>query len=759
MRNKVWRFAVPLLAALMLLVGGATVLPSISAQAGVADGSVHTRSGRVINVLVAGDSYAAGNGADGATYNVSPDDPKVPPVPYSGPGCWRKFNNSSMRAYNQLGSTGFYVNRACSGRLTSDVLPEVADLVGTPTAGKVDLIVYSAGGNDVKFSDIASHCILVPGNDAQTVFVNGSNGASNGRWISRQCKELLDWMGAKTQLDNVLASERANLLGLLSRFPNAKIVMDGYPFLSNKVTAKGKTDTHNNTINYAYEVMSGLMPDIAGRQKAMVADLARANGGRVAFNDVFAAFGGVANNHGVYSKDPWIYGLRPSTLVMESVHPNPVGHMRIADGIVSTVSAAGWFKTFPTRPAQTAPTFNHIPGDGVENGGYLATDSGGNVYTTTTLVSQLASCKQQTLTFSGWRGQRGVLELASTGPDTIKVRCEYPRAGDIVRRGSATYLVGGSGVGFTLQHITTGWMHNCLVGKSGVRQYAISQGLLVVKGGASAVPGRAECVPGDWRNHVVSAPSGAAYFVDGSGYKHYIRTIPTLYALEQRYGGAIRPAQVDVDTIPSGGDQPEQLHPNSHFNTIIRRADGVSWVVDGAGVRHHIPTYAEDVCFRWVRGLRVSETGLSYELANSLPESNAWNCFMNGVIIATNEGASYYMDGNTRRWITDVESFYAYAAGRTVIRGMSMNELRPVPEGGWMPRRLDPNRARNHLVRVSDGTAYYVTNDGIWHWIPNGGTYNCLIARHSLLIHDATWEQVNSIRNEGNPKSWANCGM
>ena len=310
--------------------------------------AAHTKAGRVINMLVTGDSYAAGNGSAGATYDVSPDDPGTPPAPYSGPGCWRKYDNASMLAYNSLGSTGLYINRACSGMKTTDVLPEVAGLPHTPTGESIDLIVYSAGGNDVHFRDIAIHCIVAPGKDQSRMYVGG-------RLISRNCFNLLAAM--KRQIGAVIADEQANLIALHSDFPNAHIVVDGYPMLVAKVTSSGRSDWPDNTIDYAYAQLSAMMPTIAARQAAMVRQL----GSWAAFNNVFGQFGGAVHNHGVYSAHPWLYGLRLNTHLAESLHPNPAGQSRIAAGIEATVNAAGWFAGFPGSRASRCRRLTSSP--------------------------------------------------------------------------------------------------------------------------------------------------------------------------------------------------------------------------------------------------------------------------------------------------------------------------------------------------------------------------------------------------------------
>jgi hypothetical protein len=214
----------------------------------------------------------------------------------------------------------------------------------------------------------------------------------------------------------------------------------------------------------------------------------------------------------------------------------------------------------------------------------------------------------------------------------------------------------------------------------------------------------------------------------------------------------------DVNQIPKGSDEPNRIDVSDVANTIICRADGVCWAVDGGGVRHHIPTYADNVCWRWVNGWHVSRNGLTGPEAAALPEADAWGCNMGNHIIATNEGAAYYMDGNARRWIQDPESFYCYADnnGAPVIRGMAMAEAQGIPEGDWMPQCLSRARVRNHIVRASDGTAYFVDGADWWHWIPSGAIWNCLTSRYSVYLHDASWTQINSIRQEN---GWANCNM
>jgi hypothetical protein len=199
----------------------------------------------------------------------------------------------------------------------------------------------------------------------------------------------------------------------------------------------------------------------------------------------------------VNSSKPWLYGALPSR-ALESLHPNPTGQREIATGIVNTVKAAGWFSGYPQQPGTPVNTFNFIPGSQTLNllpgsettvGAQLA-DNSGTVYTTITQVPKLASCQNGTFTVSGWVGEnRHVLQLVSTGPDTIHVNCSYPRPGDIVTNGSTSYLVTSGSKAYKLQPIPTTAVYACLAAKSGVRHYTTSKGLLL----GHTVAGTASC--------------------------------------------------------------------------------------------------------------------------------------------------------------------------------------------------------------------------------------------------------------------------
>jgi hypothetical protein len=249
---------------------------------------------------------------------------------------------------------------------------------------------------------------------------------------------------------------------------------------------------------------------------------------------------------------------------------------------------------------------------------------------------------------------------------------------------------------------------------------------------------------------IVRSDNGAIYFVDGTNTRRWIQDWETYTTLLRTYRDVGTWPAGDVTKIPEGAWMPKMINPANVANTLICAANGNCYAVDGAGTRHWIPSYPDFVCWKFVNRWGVSRSGLTDEQTASLPESNAWGCNMSGWMMVTDTGATYYMDGNgTRRWVQDPESYWCYVGrGVPVFRGIPQGEANGIAEGGWMPRCLDPNRVKNRVVRVTDGTAYFIDSSGWWYWIPNGTVWNCITSKYSILISNATWDQVNSIRRE-----------
>lgn len=163
---------------------------------------------RPIKVVLVGDSYSAGNGARDANGNrnyVAPE------------GCYRSPTNWASQYVDFLAANGFdpvYVNRACSGAtLQDDIIPEQIPQIGSDT----DLVLMTGGGNDVGFADIVERCFVA---------------------IRRNVADCRARIEAATEAVNsgVITNRlQTALTDIQGRSPDVKVVVVGYPHLTNDV--------------------------------------------------------------------------------------------------------------------------------------------------------------------------------------------------------------------------------------------------------------------------------------------------------------------------------------------------------------------------------------------------------------------------------------------------------------------------------------------------------------------------------------------
>ena len=147
--------------------------------------------------------------------------------------------------------------------------------------------------------------------------------------------------------------------------------------------------------------------------------------------------------------------------------------------------------------------------------------------------------------------------------------------------------------------------------------------------------------------------------------------------------------------------QPTALLDRIAPNSIIRRSDGVSWVVDANKERHHIPYVQDDVCWRHLRGYPVSATGLSYAQANSLVEKDAWPCIIGDRVVKSDDNSSHFVDSaNVRHWIQDTDTYYALSRRHPVVGPWPKADVDSLPPA---------TRTRSCLIRRPSRTRSCVT--------------------------------------------------
>ena len=114
---------------------------------------------------------------------------------------------------------------------------------------------------------------------------------------------------------------------------------------------------------------------------------------------------------------------------------------------------------------------------------------------------------------------------------------------------------------------------------------------------------------------------------------------------------------------------------------------------------------------------------------------------------------SYVYDGGLH-WIPDANTYWCVLDGGRQVYNVSSQALANALGNGqpWQRECLSVRRVFGHIVRErTSGASYIVTDDhsftGVWHWIPDGGTYNCLIKTMSKI--DADWTEINWLRQQG----------
>jgi hypothetical protein len=232
--------------------------------------------------------------------------------------------------------------------------------------------------------------------------------------------------------------------------------------------------------------------------------------------------------------------------------------------------------------------------------------------------------------------------------------------------------------------------------------------------------------------------TGAAYFIDNGGVRHWIPNGGVYLCLTEWHGVQVvdGETQAQVEAYSAGADETCTI-PQA-FNTIVRvGATGVSYFVDGEGVRHWIPDGGVYLCLKEWKGYPEYES-LSQGAVDAFPEGSQASCTIpeafNTIVRVGATGASYYVDGEgVRHWIPNGGVFLCLREwdGLAEYENLSQGAVDAFPEGGWASCTIP--QAFNTVIRVgATGVSYFVDGEGVRHWIETGATYECLVKHYSL---------------------------
>lgn len=264
------------LAALAVVLAG-LVAGSVPAPAAAHDSEP-------LDYVAFGDSNTSGIGAPNVS--TSPLYPAAPqPCFQASPGYVDRLDKRD--------DVELTANAACSG-WTADMVPfqvQVASAAGLLNA-ETDLVTITAGGNDVKFSEVLQACLL--------------------RSLL-ECRAAVDAgeVVAKTEVLPALTSAYA---AIRAKAPNARIVALGYPHLFSPEFRDNRaiTDEAATVFNKGTDTLNKVIRDAAGKSPGTV---------YVDVTDEFA-------RHGIGSPHPWLVFNPDDAFSGAAFHPTAEGYAK-----------------------------------------------------------------------------------------------------------------------------------------------------------------------------------------------------------------------------------------------------------------------------------------------------------------------------------------------------------------------------------------------------------------------------------------------
>lgn len=285
---------------------------------------------RTLSVTLLGDSYSAGNGA-GSFYGPSES--------------YRSWNNWAHNYVNWLSSQGVHTtldNLAHSGFKTPQIISEIKNV-----SSSTDLVMFTAGGNDVHFSDIVAQCFAQGMRDA----------ASCKRHIEEADRGL---SGVVSQTTKILENLDAKLSD------DAQVVLVGYPLLSldtdftlNNCLARNWWGTCKRSLSYAADDRVRALGSKAERmQTSLVASWNATHNLKVTYVPMSGLFSGHEPDPSAAARNPWRWineffetegeyqadgtvAGHSSYNKMMWYHPNLIGHREMAGGVARTIGIPG----------------------------------------------------------------------------------------------------------------------------------------------------------------------------------------------------------------------------------------------------------------------------------------------------------------------------------------------------------------------------------------------------------------------------------
>jgi hypothetical protein len=214
-------------------------------------------------------------------------------------------------------------------------------------------------------------------------------------------------------------------------------------------------------------------------------------------------------------------------------------------------------------------------------------------------------------------------------------------------------------------------------------------------------------------------------------------------------GGAATAAAPSASATTAPGSASVALNASDR---VLRQGDGTAWYVDAQHVRHHIPDGGTYLCLTVWRGKGVIDDATNEQVA-SLTEGDAASCRVDEAadhVLRQSDGTAWFVDGDlVRHHVPDGGTYECLiAAGKPLIDDVTAEHVDALSVGddATCTQPVQPPSVPDQIIRIPDGTAWYVDASNVRHHIPDGGTYLCMTAWRGKRVSDVSPEQAAALQ-------------
>jgi hypothetical protein len=248
-------------------------------------------------------------------------------------------------------------------------------------------------------------------------------------------------------------------------------------------------------------------------------------------------------------------------------------------------------------------------------------------------------------------------------------------------------------------------------------------------------------------DRVIRQADGQSWYVDANNVRHPIADGGTYLCLTAWHGkGVVDVTPGQAATLVEGAAA--TCRADQAANHVLHLTDDTSWFVDANLVRHAIPDGGTYECLV-ARGHSVIEASSEQVEAITLGDTASCAPDMPNIVIRLDDNQSWFVDAsNVRHPIPDGGTFLCLTAWKGFpLVNVLAEQAAALTEGDAATCRVD--EAADHIIRMANGSAYFVDSDLVRHHIPDGGTYECLVNRGVPVIDNVSRQQVDALAAGG----------